>query len=141
MKMKVEKEEATMTADADKEYKMTGYASVVDKNKIEDNQIIFTVGEETALETYKYEGYKILNYEKGNRGVRYLFTKESGEESAPETIQFSDHNIYPTPDLTHFHIYMPVESQEKLLEEMDNWPTFYPNDWKSGEILADQLSH
>ncbi|SDF78403.1 zinc transport system substrate-binding protein [Facklamia miroungae] len=112
MKMKAEKEEATMSADEYKEYYMTGYASDVDKIKIEDNQIIFTVGEETAVGTYKYEGYKILNYEKGNRGVRYLFTKESGDESAPETIQFSDHNIYPTSDLTHFHIYMSDESHK-----------------------------
>lgn len=75
------------------------------------------------------------------RGVRYFFTKESGDEASPQSIQFSDHNISPTPDLTHYHIYMADMSHEELLEEMDNWPTFYPADWNAGQILADQLNH
>lgn len=141
MEMKARKEGATMSAEEYTEYYQTGYATDVEKIVIKDNQMSFTTGDKTVTGTYKYDGYQILTYEKGNRGVRYLFTKESGDEEAPQSIQFSDHNISPTPDLTHYHIYMADISHDELLEEMDNWPTFYPADWNAGQILADQLNH
>ncbi|MDT2769161.1 pneumococcal-type histidine triad protein [Globicatella sulfidifaciens] len=141
MEMKARKEGATMSAEEYTEYYQTGYATDVEKIVIKDNQMSFTTGDKTVTGTYKNDGYQILTYEKGNRGVRYLFTKESGDEEAPQSIQFSDHNISPTPDLTHYHIYMADISHDELLEEMDNWPTFYPADWNAGQILADQLNH
>lgn len=141
MVMKARKEGATMSAEEYTEYYQTGYATDVEKIVIKDNQMSFSSGDKTVTGTYKYDGYQIFTYEKGNRGVRYLFTKESGDEEAPQSIQFSDHNISPTPDLTHYHIYMADISHDELLEEMDNWPTFYPADWNAGQILADQLNH
>ena len=141
MEMKARKEGATMSAEEYTEYYQKGYVTDVDEIVIKDNQMSFTSGDTTVTGTYKYDGYQILTYEKGNRGVRYLFTKESGDEAAPQSIQFSDHNISPMPDLTHYHIYMADMSHEELLEEMDNWPTFYPAGWNAGQILADQLNH
>ena len=140
MEMKARKEGATMSAEEYTEYYQKGYVTDVDEIVIKDNQMSFTSGDTTVTGTYKYDGYQILTYEKGNRGVRYLFTKESGDEAAPQSIQFSDHNISPMPDLTHYHIYMADMSHEELLEEMDNWPTFYPAGWNAGQILADQLN-
>ncbi|MGY3815591.1 ZinT/AdcA family metal-binding protein [Globicatella sulfidifaciens] len=141
MEMKARKEGATMSAEEYTEYYQKGYVTDVDEIVIKDNQMSFTSGNTTVTGTYKYDGYQILTYEKGNRGIRYFFTKESGDESAPQSIQFSDHNISPTPDLTHYHIYMADMSHEELLEEMDNWSTFYPAGWNAGQILADQLNH
>ncbi len=39
--------------------------------------------------------------------------------------QFSDHNISPVKT-SHFHIFHGGESQEKVLSELENWPTYYP---------------
>ena len=36
---------------------------------------------------------------------------------------------------------MGNESQEKLLEEMDNWPTYYPASMTGLEIAQEMVSH
>jgi len=36
---------------------------------------------------------------------------------------------------------MGNESQEKLLEEMDNWPTYYPTKLSGLEIAQEMLAH
>lgn len=59
-------------------------------------------GEYTA--EYEYDGFEILTYEAGNRGVRFVFEKYDGDEEMPQFIQFSDHEISPT-DSHHFHLY------------------------------------
>ena len=68
----------------------------------------------TAKAEYKYVGYKILTYKKGNRGVRFLFEAVNPVEGAPKYVQFSDHNIAPVKT-GHFHIFMGNESQEKTI--------------------------
>ena len=50
------------------------------------------------------DGHQILTYEKGNRGVRFIFEKQAGDAGAPCFIQFSDHRIAPEQD-DHFHLY------------------------------------
>ncbi|WP_028125543.1 ZinT/AdcA family metal-binding protein [Eremococcus coleocola] len=141
MDKKASAEGAKMTAEEYKEYYQVGYETDVDHINIEGDQITFVKGDEEATGTYKYEGYKILDYEKGNRGVRYLFTKTDGDEAAPMSVQFSDHNIAPSDHVEHFHIFFSNDDHEKLLEEMDNWPTYYPADWDGDEIFADQMNH
>ena len=94
----------------------------------------------TAKAEYKYVGYKILTYKKGNRGVRFLFEAVNPVEGAPKYVQFSDHNIAPVK-AEHFHIFMGNESQEKLFEEMDNWPTYYPSNLTGLEIAQEMLAH
>ena len=61
-------------------------------------------------------------------------------EGAPKYVQFSDHNIAPVK-AEHFHIFMGNESQEKLLEEMDNWPTYYPTKLSGLEIAQEMIAH
>ncbi|MBG9986163.1 ZinT/AdcA family metal-binding protein [Facklamia sp. DSM 111018] len=141
MVMEKKAESGEKTADEYKEYYLTGYASDVDHLTITKDEITFKKGDKNSTGQYEYTGYEILEYEKGNRGVRFLFTKVEGDEEAPKSIQFSDHNISPTEDLTHFHIFFSNESHQELLKEMDNWPTFYPTEWTADEILVDQLNH
>ncbi|MFW8217672.1 ZinT/AdcA family metal-binding protein, partial [Klebsiella pneumoniae] len=69
--------------------------------------------------------FKILTYASGKKGVRYLFTCQDLESKAPRFVQFSDHLIGPRQSM-HFHIFAGNTSQTALLKEMDNWPTYYP---------------
>lgn len=118
----------------------TGYKTDIDGIEIEGNTFRFKRGDAVTEAEYKYDGYKILDYPKGNRGVRFLFTREGEVEGAPKYIQFSDHNIFPTTP-KHFHLYMGEESHEALLKDLDHWPTYYPADMSQDEIIADMLAH
>lgn len=98
-----------------KEYYDTGYATDVDNIEItEDGEFTFHEGDETYSGTYVYDGYEILEYEAGNRGVRFLFELEEGDEEAPQNIQFSDHIIAPQKS-SHFHIYW---SEEQIIDDL-----------------------
>ncbi|MFP7696498.1 metal-binding protein ZinT [Trueperella sp. LYQ143] len=121
-------------------YYETGYRTDIEKIDIAGNEMSFTKNGQTAKATYAYERYEILTYQKGNRGVRFLFTKQSGDEAAPKFVQFSDHNIFPVK-ASHFHIYMGNTSHEELLKEMDNWPTYYPASLTKDEIVEEMMGH
>jgi Zn/Cd-binding protein ZinT len=71
--------------------------------------------------------------------VRYLFECKDASSKAPRFVQFSDHIIAPRS--THFHIFMGNTSQEALLAEMDNWPTYYPYQLKKDQIVDEMLHH
>ncbi len=126
-----------------KEYKAyyeVGYRTDISKIDIKGNKITFTLKNGEVEESeYRYSGKKVLTYEAGNRGVRYLF-EATEPQSTYRYIQFSDHSIEPT-DSEHFHLYLGNESQEKLLEEMDNWPTFYPEEMDGQEIAQEMIVH
>lgn len=121
-----------------KEYYTKGYQTEVERIEIKENTVSFLEKESIFKGEYQYEGYRILTYESGNRGVRYLFTKESGDEQAPKHIQFSDHEIGPKK-VTHFHLYFGNESHETLLKELENWPTYYPQSMTGADIVHDML--
>ena len=89
---------------------------------------------------YAYDGYKILTYKSGKKGVRYLFECKDPESKAPKYIQFSDHIIAPRKS-SHFHIFMGNDSQQSLLNEMENWPTYYPYQLSSEEVVEEMMSH
>ena len=63
----------------------------------------FKNGEENTGK-YTYDGYEILIYDAGNRGVRYIFKLAEKAEGLPQYIQFSDHGIYPN-EADHYHLY------------------------------------
>ncbi|WEV45125.1 zinc ABC transporter substrate-binding protein AdcA [Streptococcaceae bacterium ESL0687] len=136
-KAKIKKD---MTAQAYKEYYQKGYASDVNQIKITDDSMTFLQNGVSSSYKYKYVGYKILTYKKGNKGVRYLFETDDPNAGQFKYVQFSDHNIGPVKS-SHFHIFYGGESQDKLLEEMDNWPTYYPQDMSSFEIAEEMLAH
>ena len=54
---------------------------------------------------YDYDGYKILTYKSGKKGVRYLFECKDPESKAPKYIQFSDHIICTTKIISFSHFY------------------------------------
>ena len=139
--MEAKAKKGDMTAEEYKKYYDTGYKTDVDKIVIKGNQISFTRGETTATATYQYDGFKILDYAKGNRGVRFLFTATGDvPEGAPKVVQFSDHGIAPGKS-AHFHIFMGNSSQEETLKEMDNWPTYYPASLSKEEVATEMLAH
>lgn len=130
----------SMTAEEYKKYYDTGYKTDVENINIDGDTMEFVVNGKAQKYTYKYVGYKVLNYKKGNRGVRFLFEATDANAGQYKYVQFSDHNIAPTKT-GHFHIFFGGESQEKLLEEMDNWPTYYPDGMTGLEIAQEMLAH
>ena len=69
---------------------------------------------------------RFLTYKAGNRGVRYIFTKKGGDEAAPQFHPVSS----DTPDRArHSAIFFTSTGATigaELLEEVTNWPTYYP---------------
>ena len=136
-KAKIKKDK---TAAEYKSYYETGYKTDVNEIKITDKQIDFIVDGKHHKYTYEYKGYEILTYEKGNRGVRFTFETKDPDAGNYKYVQFSDHGIAPAK-AAHFHIYFGGESQKALLEEMDNWPTYYPVKMSGHTIAQEMLAH
>nr|VUD28450.1 zinc-binding lipoprotein ZinT [Raoultella sp. NCTC 9187] len=63
---------------------------------------------------------------------------QQADSKAPKFVQFSDHTIGPRKS-QHFHIFMGNDSQESLLKEMDNWPTYYPYALHKEQIVDEML--
>lgn len=137
---KAKKSGGAMTAAEYKDYYDIGYKTDVEQINIDKDSMEFIVDGKGHKNTYKYVGYKILTYKKGNRGVRFLFEATNEDAGDYKYVQFSDHNIAPVKT-GHFHIYFGSESQEKLLEELENWPTYYPTDLNAFDIAQEMLAH
>ena len=133
-------EKKDKTFDEYKDYYTTGYKTDTDRIVIKENTVEFFKGDTSQKADYKYEGYRILTYESGKRGVRYLFRSLDENSAAPKHIQFSDHNIKATK-AEHFHLYFGDNSQEDLLKELENWPTYYKADLSGSDIVHDMLYH
>ncbi|MCG7338131.1 zinc ABC transporter substrate-binding lipoprotein AdcA [Staphylococcus sp. ACRSN] len=134
------KEDDSMSEKEYKDYYEKGYKTNVDNIKIADNVITFTKNGKTVEGQYDYDGKEVLKYDKGNRGVRFTFKlKGESNQDLPKYVQFSDHNIAPKK-AAHFHIFMGNDKQ-KLLKEVDNWPTYYPANQKDDEVKEDMLAH
>ncbi|MBW3089049.1 ZinT/AdcA family metal-binding protein [Bifidobacterium sp. 82T24] len=141
MEAKAKAKKGDMTVDEYKKYYDTGYKTDVEKIVIKGNRMTFTSNGRSATATYRYDGFRILDYAKGNRGVRYLFTATGNvPQGAPKVVQFSDHGIAPGK-AAHFHIFTGDESQEQTLKEMDNWPTYYPASMSAKEVATEMLAH
>lgn len=127
------------TAAEYKEYYEVGYETDVTKIDINAETITFHKGKEKVTGTYEADGYEILTYEKGNRGVRYIFKQVDPKSTAPKYVQFSDH-IIKDETSHHFHIYMG-DDRTKLLEELENWPTYYPATLSGHDIAHEMIAH
>lgn len=128
------------TVEEYREYYKKGYATDVEMIGIENSVMEFHVGKEVKSCRYDYAGYKILTYTSGKKGVRYLFECKDAKSGAPKFVQFSDHTIAPRQS-QHFHIFMGNTSQDALLKEMDNWPTYYPYNMTKEQVVDDMLHH
>lgn len=132
-------EHGDMTEEEYKEYYTAGYETDVDRIIIEDNNVTFFENGNEYSGEYTSGGYEILNYEAGNRGVRFIFELVDGADEMPQYIQFSDHNIFPAESY-HFHLYWG-DDREELLEEVTHWPTYYPSELNEKGIVRDMLAH
>ncbi|UOQ49340.1 metal-binding protein ZinT [Gracilibacillus caseinilyticus] len=131
--------EGDKTAEEYKQYYKTGYQTDVDRIVIQGNNVTFYRDSEELTGEYVYDDYEILNYEAGNRGVRYVFKLKDEADGLPSYIQFSDHSIYPT-EAGHYHLYMG-DDREALLDELSNWPTYYPSEMDGHDIAHEMMAH
>lgn len=131
------------TAQAYKKYYEMGYQTEVDRIVIQGDAVSFYHGGDVVTGTYGYDGFEILTYKAGNRGVRYIFALEDDAANAnpglPDFIQFSDHSIFPT-QAGHFHLYWG-DDRQALLDEVTNWPTYYPTDMSGQQVAEEMMSH
>ncbi|MBN9889725.1 ZinT family metal-binding protein [Salipiger abyssi] len=120
-------------------YYDTGYATDVDRIEIDGATVRFFTGADSVSGTYESDGYEVLTYDSGNRGVRFIFEKTEGDDAAPGFIQFSDHRIAPSVS-DHYHLYWG-DDREALLSELTNWPTYYPATLSPEQIVSEMLAH
>jgi len=120
-------------------YYQTGYATEVDRILIEGDSVTFFEDGTSWQGRYADDGHEVLTYQAGNRGVRYIFEKTGGDAEAPAYIQFSDHAIAPT-DAGHFHLYWG-DDRAALLEEIINWPTYYPANLSGDAVAEEMMAH
>lgn len=116
-----------------------GYKTDVDRIAIEGDVVSFSKDGKPTKASYAYDGKETLTYKKGNRGVRFIFKKTDGDKSAPDFIQFSDHKIAPEKT-DHFPIFWGND-RAALLEEVTNWPTYYPASLSAKQIVSEMKAH
>ena len=128
-----------MSAEEYRAYYEIGYKTDVNRIVIKGNSFSFYRGAKPVEATYAADGYEILTYKKGNRGVRYIFKKTIGDAAAPQFVQFSDHTIAPAK-AGHYHLYWGND-RKALLDEVTNWPTYYPFMMDGPEIVKEMAAH
>ncbi|MFD2844966.1 metal-binding protein ZinT [Paracoccus cavernae] len=116
-----------------------GYRTDTDRIVIAGDEVAFTTQGTTRRATYRSDGFEILTYAKGNRGVRFVFAKVAGDEGTPAFIQFSDHIIAPQK-AGHYHLYWG-DDRAALLAEVEHWPTYYPAAMDGAQIREEMMAH
>ncbi|MBB4192521.1 zinc transport system substrate-binding protein [Rhizobium aethiopicum] len=127
------------SAGENRAYYDTGYKTDVDRIVINGKKVTFFRGKDSVSGDYETDGHEILTYKKGNRGVRFIFRKSAGDDAAPRFIQFSDHIVAPEK-ADHYHLYWGND-RAALLNEVTNWPTYYPASLSGKQIAEEMLSH
>ncbi|MBO0603588.1 metal-binding protein ZinT [Sporosarcina sp. E16_3] len=128
-----------MTAEEYKTYYDVGYKTDTERIVIQGNNVTFFNNGEANTGEYQSDGYEILTYEAGNKGVRYIFKLVEPTKGVSQYIQFSDHSISPN-DADHYHLYWG-DDRKALLEEVINWPTFYPSELDGHTIAHEMMAH
>jgi zinc transport system substrate-binding protein len=129
----------TMSAQEYRAEYETGYRTDVERITIEGDAVTFYKKGKPLKGRYASDGYEVLTYKKGNRGVRFIFKKTDGDAEAPQFIQFSDHRIAPEK-ADHYHLYWGND-RAALLEEVTNWPTYYPSSLDAKQIAREMMAH
>ncbi|CAD7037590.1 metal-binding protein ZinT [Pseudorhizobium endolithicum] len=132
-------EKGTSSVDEIRAEYEVGYRTDVDRITIEGDVVTFYRGGTRTRGNYAYDGKEILTYKKGNRGVRFIFKKIEGDADAPQFIQFSDHKIAPEK-AEHYHLYWG-DDRAALLDEVTNWPTYYPSSLTPQQIVSEMKAH
>lgn len=132
-------ESGDQSAEEYKAYYEVGYQTQVERIEISDDTVKFFQKGTTLEARYASDGFEILTYEKGNRGVRFIFKKIDGDDDAPRYIQFSDHKIAPEAS-DHYHLYWG-DNRDALFDEVTNWPTYYPSALSGEKIVQEMMAH
>lgn len=132
-------EHSDKTASEYREEYAIGYKTDVDRIVIDGDKVTFHRASKAIAATYVSDGYEVLTYKKGNRGVRYIFKKSGGDDAAPQFIQFSDHTIAPAK-AGHYHLFWGNDRSE-VLRELTNWPTYYPASLSAKQIVHEMNEH
>ncbi len=132
-------ERGDKSAEEYREYYETGYRTDVDRIVIGSESVRFYKDDASYAARYISDGFEILTYKAGNRGVRFIFKKTEGDDEAPRFIQFSDHRIAPAL-ADHYHLYWG-DDRSALLEEVTNWPTYYPSSLNGEQIASEMMAH
>lgn len=132
-------EAGEQSADEYKAYYEIGYKTDVERITIDGDDVTFFREGKPAKARYASDGLEILTYEKGNRGVRFIFKKVEGDAEAPAFFQFSDHRIAPSK-ADHYHLYFG-DDRAALLKEVTNWPTYYPSSLSAKDIVDEMIAH
>lgn len=132
-------EHGDKTAQEYRAYYDTGYSTDVNRIVISGDSVTFHNEEDSVSGVYAEDGFEILTYKKGNRGVRFVFKKTGGDAGAPQFIQFSDHRIAPAK-ADHYHLYWGND-RTALLEELTNWPTYFPASLSGQGIVDAMIAH
>jgi len=127
------------TAEEYRAYYETGFKTDVDRIQIAGDTVAFFKDGKPVQGTYQADGYEILTYKSGNQGIRFAYEKSGGDAAAPQYIQFSDHEMVPTK-VDHYHLYWG-DDRAALLEEVTNWPTYFPAAWSGADIVENMTSH
>ncbi|MFF2888529.1 metal-binding protein ZinT [Paenibacillus sp. NPDC057967] len=130
---------AKMTAAEYKKYYDVGYKTDTERIVIDGDTVIFFKNGKEYSGKYQSDGYEILTYEAGNRGVRFIFKSVEAIDGLPTYIQFSDHRIAPVKS-GHYHLYWG-DDREALLKEVTNWPTYYPSIMDGHSIAHEMMAH
>ncbi|ODM43732.1 ZinT family metal-binding protein [Cereibacter johrii] len=132
-------EHGDKTTEEYRAYYQTGYETEVNRIVIDGDRVTFHGRGEPVSGQYEHDGHEVLTYKAGNRDVRFIFEKVSGDEAAPKFIQFSDHRIAPSKS-DHYHLYWG-DDRAALLQEVTHWPTYYPAELSAEEIVEEMLAH
>ncbi|GHU68035.1 hypothetical protein FACS1894184_09080 [Clostridia bacterium] len=124
------------TAQEYKEAALYSYNTDVDRLVIKGDSITFIIDGSPVTARYEYAGQvRILE---GNKWwVRYAYRAAGERNNAPLYVFFSDHEVQPTDDLEHFHLYMG-DDYDELYNNSTIYPTYYPSAM-SGEEVADEM--
>ncbi|WP_299424568.1 metal-binding protein ZinT [uncultured Shimia sp.] len=132
-------ESGKKTAEEYRAYYETGFKTDVDRIQISGDTVAFFKDGKPVQGTYQADGYEILTYKSGNQGIRFVYEKSGGDAAAPQFIQFSDHEMVPTK-VDHYHLYWGND-RAALLEEVTNWPTYFPAAWSGADIVKNMTGH
>lgn len=93
---------------------------------------------------YASDGYEVLTYERSNRGVRYVFRKVDGDDTAPDVTQFSDHRIGAgrlRPSLLGRRPRRPARGADELAHQLAHLLPVYPSSLDAEGIVREMLAH
>lgn len=132
-------ESGDKTADEHRAYYEAAYKTDVDKMTIDGDTVTYRRPTGSISGKYAADGYEVLSYEDGHRGVRFFFRKVEGDADAPGFIAFSDHLIAPQK-AAHFHLYAGND-RAALAKRGPHWPTYYPAALSGDEVAAEMMAH